>query len=156
MFILVHDELIIKLLQNLSEEGNHLHHIALNNFFYFRFKFNLNFQWRWCKCIFWNIFNIWVRREQKLTIDIEFQAKHVLCVRTDKLLVRFHWFYTRIISSHFFLTHLSQLGQDLMTLWPSYICPRSMMATNSSLESNSFILKLWYWRKIWTRLFADS
>lgn len=36
------------------------------------------------------LYYITVKSEQKLSIDIEFQAKHVLCVRNDKLLVRFH------------------------------------------------------------------
>ena len=57
------------------------------------------------------LYYITVKSEQKLSIDIEFQAKHVLCVRNDKLLVRFHWFYTRIISSHFFLDIFKPIGQ---------------------------------------------
>ena len=57
------------------------------------------------------LYYITVKSEQKLSIDIEFQAKHVLCVRNDKLLVRFHWFYTRIISSNFFLDIFQPIGQ---------------------------------------------
>ena len=90
MFILVHDEVIIKLLQKLARRGESSSSDCLALFLLFQIESKVSEALLHMYNPEYILYYITVKSEQKLSIDIEFQAKHVLCVRNDKLLVRFH------------------------------------------------------------------